>query len=152
MPVTVGAEPDKQEDGKNVDTAPLKTFPEPRGGHAAVGPEVDVLDVSLECRTRRSFDTEMRRENLSCRTMQGDYPWAKAWEEEPVERHLKAEQERLSGPWWVPREGLSPASCPCPHQVHVTLLTHRPLRNIRMREGMASVESLKGGIVMVVPG
>lgn len=55
MPVTVGAEPDKQEDGKNVDTAPLKAFPEPRGGHAAVGPEVDVLRCEIRMQNKEEF-------------------------------------------------------------------------------------------------
>lgn len=38
------AGPDKPEDGKNLDTAPLKTFPDPRGGRgAALGTEAGAL-------------------------------------------------------------------------------------------------------------
>lgn len=38
-----------------MDTAPLKTFPEPRGGHAAVGPEVDVLRCEIRMQNKEEF-------------------------------------------------------------------------------------------------
>lgn len=53
-------------DDKNLDTASLKTFPDPRGGHAAAGTKAGVLlgRLGIGCRTRRSFDMEMRSEHL----------------------------------------------------------------------------------------
>lgn len=43
MRVTDGAGPDKRTDDKNLDTVTIKTFPDPRGGHAAAGTEAGAL-------------------------------------------------------------------------------------------------------------
>lgn len=66
MRVTDGAGPDKRTDDKNLDTVTIKTFPDPRGGHAAAGTEAGHSgeDLGLGCRTRKSCAMEMRRGHL----------------------------------------------------------------------------------------